>query len=34
MVRVVGADGKVPELTDLGGGQYRFTMPASKPGTG
>jgi len=29
MVRVVGADGKVPELTDLGGGQYRFTMPAS-----
>lgn len=27
MVRVIAADGKVPELTDLGGGQYRFTMP-------
>lgn len=27
MVRVITADGKVPALTDLGGGQYRFTMP-------
>lgn len=29
MVRIVSADGKVPALTELGGGQYRFTMPAS-----
>lgn len=27
MVRVITADGKVPALTDLGGGKYRFTMP-------
>lgn len=29
MVRVISASGGVPSLTELGGGQYRFTMPAS-----
>lgn len=29
MVRVITADGKVPEITDLGGGRYRFTMPGA-----
>ncbi len=29
MVRVVPADGGSPRLTDLGGGDYRFTMPDS-----
>lgn len=29
MVRVISASGGVPALTELGGGQYRFTMPAS-----
>lgn len=27
MVRVIAANGKVPQLESLGGGQYRFTMP-------
>ncbi len=29
MVRVISANGGAPRLTNLGGGQYRFTMPAS-----
>ena len=29
MVRVISASGGVLSLTELGGGQYRFTMPAS-----
>lgn len=29
MIRVVSASGGVPSVTDLGGNQHRFTMPAS-----